>query len=136
MNVVLGLLRATTPKEKTMTAQPGTAHYAATLKSEYNALKREYRAAMASHRFPVTAADLMETVSLADALAAFETIGNSLKWGETPEGRDFNRRADAYNARVAAHRRELQAQVNTRKAAKTQAASCGDCYTVHAGGCY
>lgn len=53
----------------------------------------------------------------------------------TPGGRILVADMLAYNAKVAQHReairRERQAQANQDAAAKTQAASCKSCFTVH-----
>lgn len=110
-----------------MTAQPGTPEYAQQLAKECHVLKVELGAlrGIASQR---AAGDLAQIVIEYSKLM------------QSDAGQALGADIDAYNRKVAAHRevvqRTQQAKANARAAAKVQAASCGTCFTVHAGDCY
>lgn len=101
---------------------PGTEAFASYLQRQYALLKPELAALR--HEAWRRAAGSAEIDDLAQA---------DFRGAVTQDVAAYNAAASAHNAALKAAR---QTKRNVRTAAKTQAATCGSCFTVHAGDCY
>ena len=106
---------------------PGTPAFASQLRREYELIR----------------SDLAEMREVARGRAASSGSTYAAEYNmvcDSKVGQTIARDLAAYNQRAAQHnealRRARQAALNQRVAAKTQAAACGSCFTVHAGDCY